>query len=179
MLVLAGCSDPQPANDTLPTAVSTSASPSLEPLGPADFPVPDEAREQTQAGAEAMARYYLDLLDQTKAAVGRGALDVEPLRSLATECETCDQVVDGFVNADSMGYTYEGGDLADPTFGSAAVAGASADLAFSVQQAAARVLDQSGAEVRSSPDVLLRGGVVFRWDSVREAWIATQLNLTN
>ncbi|MCW2579144.1 MAG: uncharacterized protein JWR82_745, partial [Blastococcus sp.] len=52
-LLLSGCSEKQEANDTLP---STSASPSTEALpevGPADFPVPDEARTKDAAGAEA------------------------------------------------------------------------------------------------------------------------------
>ncbi|MCO7218517.1 hypothetical protein [Klenkia sp. PcliD-1-E] len=179
LLVLAGCSEPQAANDTLPTAAPTSATPTLEPLGPADFPVPDEAREQTEAGAEAMAVYYLDLLDQTKSRVGGGGLDVAALQSLSNACETCDQVTDGFVNADRMGYRYEGGDLQDPSFGSVTVSDNSADIAFTVRQASARVIGSDGSEVRSSPEMLLRGGIVLRWDSVRDGWIATQLNLTN
>src|SRR4051794_41564519 len=57
--LVAGCSSKHEANDTLPSASQTSASPSLEPLGPADFPVPEEARTQDAAGAEAALHYYL------------------------------------------------------------------------------------------------------------------------
>ncbi len=62
-LASAGCSEPGQPSTSLPTATSTSAEPTLEPLGPPDFPVPAEAREQTEAGAIAMASYYLDLID--------------------------------------------------------------------------------------------------------------------
>jgi hypothetical protein len=62
--LLSGCSDKQEANETLPP---TSASPTTEALpeiGPADFPVPDEARTKDAAGAEAFMRYYLELSDR-------------------------------------------------------------------------------------------------------------------
>lgn len=177
LLVLAGCSDPQPANDTLPSAGSTSASPTLEPLGPADFPVPDEAREQTEAGAEAMAAYYLDLIDRTKGQVGTPDLDADSMRALSDGCEVCDQIAASFENGQSLGYTYNGTDLADPSIGSIVVDGSTADVTFTVEQSALSVVGPDGVEVRSSPAVLLRGGMVFDWDAVRDGWIATQLNL--
>jgi hypothetical protein len=60
--LVGGCASKHEANDTLPSASETSPSPSLEPLGPADFPVPAEARTQDAAGAEAALRYYLALI---------------------------------------------------------------------------------------------------------------------
>lgn len=179
VLAVAGCSEPQQANDTLPTASETPAEPTLEPLGPADFPVPDEAREQTEAGAEAMAVYYLDLLDYVKAQVGGRSLDTAPLRDLSNDCEVCEQVADGFDNANASGYIYEGGELDPPSIGTVSYVVPSADIAFTVQQAAARVVGTGGVEVRSSEQVTLRGGIVLEWNSVRAGWIATQLNLTD
>ena len=52
--VLAGCSDMQEASESLPS--TSSAAPTedeLPPLGPEDLPMPDEARTQDAAGAEA------------------------------------------------------------------------------------------------------------------------------
>ena len=53
-------------------------------LGPADFPVPDEARTKDAAGAEAFLRYYIDLLNRQ-----RPLLDGQPLRDLGPECHEC------------------------------------------------------------------------------------------
>src|SRR3954469_15047501 len=59
--LLGGCSTKHEANGALPGAAETSASPSLQPLGPADLPMPKEARSQSDSGAAAAARYYLSL----------------------------------------------------------------------------------------------------------------------
>jgi hypothetical protein len=80
--LLTGCAEKQEANQTLP---STSASPTTEALpeiGPADFPVPDEARTKDAAGAEAFLRYWIDLLNRQQA-IPAG----QPLRELGPECE--------------------------------------------------------------------------------------------
>ena len=65
---LAGCSGSEEASQTLPATSRTSASPSatLPPLGPADFPVPAEARQQTAAGATAFIDYYLGLMNRSQ-----------------------------------------------------------------------------------------------------------------
>ena len=65
--LLSGCSEKQEAGTTLP---STSASPTTEELpvvGPADFPVPDEARTKNAAGAEAFLRYFIELINRQQA----------------------------------------------------------------------------------------------------------------
>src|SRR4051794_21315586 len=69
--LLGGCATKHEASDTLPSASESSASPSLAQLGPADFPVPDEARTQDAAGAEAALRYYLDLIDHLGTTTGQ------------------------------------------------------------------------------------------------------------
>src|SRR3954470_12140999 len=82
--LLGGCAAKHEASETLPSASETSASPSLQPLGPADFPVPDEARVQSDAGARAAARYYLSLTTYAF-----HTLDTDPLRDLSRNCEFC------------------------------------------------------------------------------------------
>ena len=59
--VLSGCSEKQEANDSLPTASASPTEDELPPLGPEDLPMPDEARTQDAAGAEAFVRYYIEL----------------------------------------------------------------------------------------------------------------------
>ena len=54
------------------------------PSGPADFPVPDEARTKDAAGAEAFLRYWIDLLNRQQA-IPAG----QPLRDLGPECQEC------------------------------------------------------------------------------------------
>jgi hypothetical protein len=126
-----------------------------------------------------MASYYLDLLDLTKSQVASPTFTTSSLRDLSTDCEVCEQVADGMDNARASGYAYEGGDLDEPTIGDVQFELPTADIAFTVSQAAARVLRADGSEVRTSEATLLRGGIVLKWNDVRDGWIATQLNLTN
>ncbi|MCW2535371.1 MAG: hypothetical protein JWQ26_1070, partial [Modestobacter sp.] len=104
--VLAGCSSKEPANDTLPTpsATSAEASETLPPLGPADFPMPAEAREKTPAGAEAFLRYYIDIYNRAQQ-----QLDAGPLRDLSQNCETCNALATDIENDKLANYAYEGG----------------------------------------------------------------------
>ena len=59
--LLSGCSEKHEANDTLPPPSAAETTEALPKLGPADFPVPDEARTKDAAGAEAFLRYFVDL----------------------------------------------------------------------------------------------------------------------
>src|SRR5918993_1524107 len=63
--VLTGCSEKQEANTTLPSTSAAETTEALPELGPADFPVPDEARTKDAAGAEAFLRYYIGLINRT------------------------------------------------------------------------------------------------------------------
>src|SRR4051794_20279988 len=96
--MLGGCAAKHEASDTLPSASETSASPSLEPLGPADFPVPDEARTQDAAGAEAFLRYYLELVTHQQ------AKDGAPLRDLSHGCDLCLSLADRVDEDSAHGY---------------------------------------------------------------------------
>jgi hypothetical protein len=172
-LGLTGCSDPGTPSDTLPTAASTSAEPTLAPLGPADFPVPAEAREQTDAGALAMASYYLDLIDKARA-----SMDGQPFLDLSQECETCQQLAAGFAVEKAAGNRYDGGDLRIDTVGPIVLSGSTADLTLTMLQGASTLLgpDGQGIPSRSTPDTRLSGGMVLTWDSIRDGWLVSQLN---
>ncbi|WP_131801760.1 hypothetical protein [Klenkia soli] len=172
-LGLAGCSDPGTPSNTLPTAATTSAEPTLALLGPADFPVPAEAREQTEAGALAMATYYLDLID-----LARSSMNGEPFLALSDGCETCDQLAAGFDAERAAGNRYDGADLMISSVGPIVLRDRTADLTLTMSQAASTLLDASGQAVpdRSTPATRLSGGLVLEWDSVRTVWLVTQLN---
>jgi hypothetical protein len=170
--VLGGCSSKQGANDTLPSATETSASPTLEPLGPADFPVPDEARTQDAAGAEAALRYYLNLVSH------QHGKDGQPLRDLSRHCDLCTFLADRTDQDAAAGYTVEGGGTTVTDMAAPAVAGSHAEFSFSISQAAVVVQAPDGslvAERQSEAIPLLNGAAAMDWDSSEQAWMLTQL----
>ena len=63
--LVGGCSEKQEANDSLPTATASRTEDQLPPLGPEDLPMPDEARTQDAAGAEALREILDDQIDGT------------------------------------------------------------------------------------------------------------------
>src|SRR5215212_8862000 len=79
-VLLVGCAEKREASGSLPEPTPTSTSAELEPLGPPDFPMPNEARTQDAAGAEAALRYYLSLIDHLGTTTG------QPLRDLSRDC---------------------------------------------------------------------------------------------
>lgn len=86
--MLVGCAEKQEASDSLPS--ESSAAPTedeLAPLGPEDLPMPDEARTQDAAGAEAFVRYYVDLINRTST-----VMDAQPLREFSNGCRDCARI---------------------------------------------------------------------------------------
>jgi hypothetical protein len=168
---LSGCAEKHEASTTLPSASSASGA-ELPPLGPADFPVPDEARTQDAAGAEAALRYYLALADHLDGQAG------EPLRELSRDCSTCTFLADRNDQDAAAGYASEGGETTVRDMSRPAVDDTSAQFSFSVSQAAIVVRDSSGIPVpdRGSDMVpLLTGAAAMTWDSDLHAWLVTQL----
>jgi hypothetical protein len=104
--LLTGCSDATEANDTLPSTSSAPTTEALPEVGPADFPVPDEARTKDAAGAEAFVRYYVDLLNRQQ-----DMTTGEPLRELGPDCQTCLRIAQELDEAAAAQQRYEGGDL--------------------------------------------------------------------
>jgi hypothetical protein len=83
--LLTGCSEKQEASTTLPTTSAAETTEVLPQLGPADFPVPDEARTKDAAGADAFLRYYIELSNRQQE-----LLDGDPFatshRTVASAC---------------------------------------------------------------------------------------------
>ena len=104
-VVLSGCSEKQEANDSLPTASASPTEDELPPLGPEDLPMPDEARTQDAAGAEAFVRYYIELINRTS-----DVMDAEPLREFSDGCADCERIATNTDEAAPLGHDYEGGD---------------------------------------------------------------------
>ncbi|WP_448626020.1 hypothetical protein [Geodermatophilus sp. URMC 64] len=170
--LVSGCSSPQQANETLPSAAETSASPELEPLGPPDFPVPDEARTQDAAGAEAALRYYLDLVTHQHAESG------QPLRDLSRDCSLCMFLADRADQDAAAGYVVDGGGITVIDMPTPAVDGALAEFSFSVSQGPVEVRGPDGAPVPgrgSEAAPVLIGAAAMEWSSTNRAWIVTQL----
>ena len=171
--LVGGCSSKHEANHTLPSASETSASPSLEPLGPADFPVPDEARQETEDGVVAFSTYYFELSNYLLK-----TLDSGPLRELSRNCQTCDDLADGYDADRASGYRYEGGDITVSSTGSALIHDGTAEIAIALHQDAVIVRDASGSEVptKSTEAYSLSGGMGLVWDSQLSTWLVTQLD---
>ena len=104
--LLSGCSEKSEANDTLPSASASPTTEALPPVGPADFPVPDEARTKDAAGAEAFLRYWIDLINRQRA-IPAG----QPLRELGPKCDECLRIARNYDDAAAAGNKYEGGEL--------------------------------------------------------------------
>lgn len=170
-VLVTGCSHKQEPKAAAPTT-SAKPSPTLPPLGPADFPVPAEGRQKTEAGVIAFAKYYIDLTNHLAA-----TLDSGPLRELSKGCEECDRLVASFDADRAAGYRYEGGHVAVTSTGSASVDGDRGEMSFLLEKAALTVRDSSGAVVqaKSSGPYQLSGGMELTWDHERSTWLATQL----
>ena len=174
---LAGCSEAEPANATLPTATAEPAptTEALPPLGPADFPMPPEARTQDAAGAEAFTRYYIGLINRTST-----VMDAAPLREFSSGCRDCDRIATDTENDAAAGYYYEGGEITITRLGPAFRPGRTVEVGFVADQAPLRVLDHVGDPV---PDLSfptyteLQSGIVASWDAERATWLVTTLTL--
>ncbi|WP_336405505.1 DUF6318 family protein [Klenkia sesuvii] len=174
-LALTGCSDPGTPSDTLPTAASTSAEPTLEPLGPADFPVPPEAREQTEAGAAAFVRYYIQLINRAQS-----DLDVQYLDSFSQGCETCAVLSQGLRSLAEQNFTVQGGAISIVSIAPPTLDGAQAEFVVSLAQDEFTVLDAAGAvqQALSAPAAEFpASGGLTEWSPQTSSWQMTQLTV--
>jgi hypothetical protein len=175
--VLTGCSEKQPANETLPTRSAAETTPELPPLGPEDMPMPDEARTQDAAGAEAFVRYYFELLNKSLT-----DMDPQYLRLFAEGgCDVCERIATETETDAAQGYSYRGGELTIP--GNVAVMMSTpteAQSSFVADQAPMTVLDSAGTPV---PDLVFDGedalnsGTITGWDESTSSWKLTELTL--
>jgi len=177
--VLAGCSNAETANETLPsTSASGSAEPSktLEPLGPPDLPMPDEARQQTAAGAAAFTKYYLGLLNRSTK-----DMDTTFVRQLAEACETCQRIAQETESDAAAGYHYVGGELVlDGELKAAITAPGQGESAFVLDQQPLQVIGADGSPVPnlSFPALgHLASGATTTWRQGTHSWVITELTL--
>jgi hypothetical protein len=177
-VLLSGCSEKQEANSTLPDPGSSAAetTPELPPLGPEGFPVPAEAREKTQDGALAFARYYMSLGSE----IGQGHIPAKVLLDLSTQdCRLCGKVAASFGEDQAAGFTYRPSqtfnELGPPT-----LSGDTAALGFVYTQDAYAVLDSRGREVperavQSSGE--LQSGMELVWRPNLHSWLVSSLTV--
>ncbi|MCV2488295.1 hypothetical protein OF117_02885 [Geodermatophilus sp. YIM 151500] len=179
VLVLTGCSEApqQPAAvDAAPT--SASASPTeeeLPPLGPPDFPVPDEARTQDEAGAEAFLRYYIELINRQQAVP-----DGQPLRDLGPDCRECHVIAQRFDDAAAAGYKLEGGQLSITSDLGTKASPNEAEIAFIARAEAAAAYGMTGtpiAGLQYPAQEALSSGLGVVWSPTDESWLVSKLTI--
>lgn len=142
-LALAGCSHARQASSTLPQAgAPASTTAALPPLGPADFPVPAEARQKTPEGFNAFTLYYVDLVNRLQ-----NDLDPKYLRAFSRGCTTCDRIANDALSDASKNYRYRGGTITVTSLAPAQLTSSGAETAFIVDQDSYLVVDSQGVEV--------------------------------
>ena len=173
---LTGCSEKQEASQSLPA--TSSAAPTeeaLPPLGPEDLPMPDEARSQDAAGAEAFVRYYIELINRTST-----VMDAQPLRDLSDGCRDCDRIAGSIEEDAKAGKRYSGGEITISGLGEPFIKPGTAELPLQADLAALTVMEASGAvdqEDSSGAFQGLSGGAALRWNEQLESWVMTALTL--
>ncbi|WP_369140761.1 DUF6318 family protein [Modestobacter versicolor] len=177
VVLLAGCSDGGTANETLPSTSSTAAetTESLPPLGPPDLPMPDEARQQTPAGAEAFLQYFIQLMN-----AAQEQATSEYVRSLSLQCATCDTFADGVDNYAKLQYRYDGGEIVLGSVSAPSITGGNAEFALALVQDRLSVIGPDGspiADLVSEAANYPASGAIVTWDSARETWLMTTLTI--
>jgi Family of unknown function (DUF6318) len=173
-LALTGCSEKQEASETLPSTSAEPTADALPPLGPDDLPMPDEARTQDAAGAEAFVRYYIELINRTST-----VMDAQPLRDFSDGCEDCNRIAENIDEDAGAGLQYDGGQITVVALGQPLLTGQTAELALRVDQAELTVRDSAGASVPDQGSAAfddLSGGTTLRWSDSDRAW--TMIGLT-
>lgn len=176
--LLTGCGGaeppPQPraAESTAPPVVDPA---DLAPLGPADLPVPVDARARTPEGAMAFLHYYLGLINHTNR-----TMDPAHLIDLSQPaCETCAVVTAAYQGDASAGYTYSGGDVAVDSMATADIGGKTAVISFVLSQAPSDVLDSRGRTVpgRSTEAFpTLPSAATLTWSEDDTTWTVASLD---
>ncbi len=172
--LLTGCSEKTEANKTLPPASAAPTTEALPPMGPADFPIPDEARTKDAAGAEAFLRYWIDLMNRQRA-IPAG----QPLRDLGPECQECLRIARNYDDVAAAGHRYEGGDLTLNDVPPPVLDGDGALINFGVRRESVRVVDGSGAVVDPglpmAPNVI--SGTNLTWSEGDQSWLVENFNI--
>jgi hypothetical protein len=170
LLTGCGAAEAEAPSTSLPSA--TTAAPTTEAppvVGPADFPVPPEARTQDAAGAEAFLRYWIDLIDRQRA-IPAG----QPLRDLGPDCHDCLRIAHNYDEAAAAGNRYLGGELTLNDVTTPRLDGDTAAFGFGIQREAVQLVDAAGTYLdgqEASPNVA--GGIDLLWSDDDRSWIVT------
>jgi hypothetical protein len=171
--VLSGCSEKQPARETLPSQTAAETTPELPPLGPEDFPVPDEARTQDAAGVEAFVRYYVGLINRASK-----TLDSEPLRALSDGCDGCDRIATNYETNAQAGNRYEGGEVTITEVAPPSVEEETAQMIIRIDQTPLTIRDASGNRVEAGSSDAFVGvptSTGTSWDPALDSWVMTNM----
>ncbi|CCG04420.1 conserved protein of unknown function [Blastococcus saxobsidens DD2] len=175
-LVLTGCSERQEASTTLPTTEAAPTTEALPTLGPADFPVPEEAREQTPEGAVEFVRYYVALTKH----LAVNSRDPEPLLQLSQDCRTCNQIAQALTADLAASYSYREYAYEFDEYGPALVDGETAEVGFAYVQGPITAVDQAGQIVpdrsAATPEEL-QSGASLLWNEDLQSWVITGLTV--
>ncbi|MGY1915903.1 hypothetical protein [Blastococcus sp. SYSU DS0973] len=171
--VLSGCAEKQEASTTLPTTEAAPTS-GLPALGPADFPVPDEARTKDAAGAEAFLRYWIELLNRQRAIPSGDAL-----RDLGPECQNCQRIAHNYDEAAAAGYRYEGGDVTINALAEPDVEGDEVIISFGARREPVTLLEADGSVIDAQSDVApnLGSGIILLWSEPDRSWMVRGFDL--
>jgi hypothetical protein len=172
--LLAGCSEKQEANDTLPSPSAAETTEELPEVGPADFPVPDEARTMDAAGAEAFLRYWIDLMNRQRA-IPAG----DPLRDLGPDCQECNRIARIYDETAAANNRYQGGELTLNDVTEPRVDQDKAVMSFGARQEAVSLVDQSGGVVDAGypaePNVI--SGITLIYSETDKSWLVESFDL--
>ena len=173
--VLSGCSEKQEASTTLPTTSAAETTQALPTVGPADFPVPDEARTKDAAGAEAFLRYWIDLLNRQQ-----GIPAGQPIRDLGPECRECLRIAKAFDDAAAAGYRYEGGELSLNDVTEPRLKDDGASIAFGARVEPLTIRDAAGAPVPDGVGDLnpnASSGISLVWSEDVRSWLVVGMTI--
>ncbi len=175
--LLIGCAGetPEAPSESLPSSASPAPTTEALPVvGPADFPVPPEARTKDAAGAEAFLRYWIDLLNRQRA-IPAG----QPLRDLGPECQECLRIAKNYDDASAAGSRYVGGEVSLVDVPPPVIEGDTVQFSFSARREPVSLVDRSGKEIEGRPDAApkLFSGFYLAWSASTESWVVTAFQL--
>lgn len=174
-LVGACSSTPEPTpGSTAPVvttpAPSTSApSPTVTTPSPSASGIPAAAKVKSKAGAEAFARFYIDLINPAWMTPDPSLL--EPFSS--SSCASCLDLIRTATDLKSKGQRYDSKVVEIPAVTAVDIQGDTAKVKFTLRQLRSSVVDPSGAVVLTDPlqDFIRR--LELQWEGGK--WSVTDL----
>ena len=176
-VVLTGCSEKQEASPTLPTSSAAAKTTSaLPPLGPAEFPVPAEARQKTPQGAVEFVQYYVSLTRY----LAEHSLATDPLKDLSQNCRSCSNIAQSLDDDQAAHYRYTEYVSEFKENGPALLDGDTAQMGFLYTQGPVTAIDQTGSVVSERSTATaeqFQSGAILRWRSDLTSWVITELTV--